>query len=331
MNNIAYGHQDESVFVHDLINHNAVTITSDRMNYRPILDAIKRGDEQSVRELMDESNVLKSVSDGRVTVRGNTVLLDGKELHSAEAKKLVDLVSEGATDISRWFRFIEKLHDNPSYNCRQQAYNFIAQSGMPKTPTGNLVGYKGVQNDYYSKHGNTSNVIIKGQTNSSGQILNTVGSVIEMERSNVDDNPDNGCSSGLHIGSYDYADSWAGDDGRLMTVEYSPTDIVSVPNDDHGKLRVCKYKVIGENTARTKFNNGGYGITSVDSNALFDWLDARVHNDVPVYFREVQHVFPNVGMSDIRDCIMDQSHYHADFGFDEHMNDFTIRFMELPS
>ena len=99
MNNIAYGHQDESVFVHDLINNNAVTITSDRMNYRPILDAIKRGDEQSVRELMDESNVLKSVSDGRVTVRGNTVLLDGKELHSAEAKKLVDLVSEGATDI----------------------------------------------------------------------------------------------------------------------------------------------------------------------------------------------------------------------------------------
>jgi len=332
MKNIAYAEQDHSVFVHDLTNNNAVTITSDRMNYRPLLEAIKEGNEQSVRELMDESNVLKTVSDGRVTVRDNTVLLDGRELHSAEAKKLVDLVSEGANNIDRWFRFIEKLHDNPSYNCRQQAYNFIKHTGMPMTETGNLIGYKGVQDDYYSQHGNTNNTIIQGQTNSSGQILNTVGSTIEMERSNVDDNPEHGCSTGLHIGSHDYADSWAGNNGRLLTVEYSPTDIVSVPNEcDQSKLRVCKYKVIAENTNRIKLNNGAYGMTSVDSNALFDWLDARVHNDVPVYFREVQHAFPNVGMSDIRDCIMDQSHYHADFGFDNHMNDFTIKFMELPS
>jgi hypothetical protein len=288
------------------------------MNYRPLIDAIKKGDEETVRDLLDESNVLKSVSNGRVTVRGNKVFLDGNKLHSAEAQKLIDLVSEGASDIDRWFRFIEKLHDNPSYNCRQQAYNFIKHSGMPMNKTGNLIGYKGVRDDYKDKY--------------SGKFDNSVGQVLSMPRSGVDDNPDHGCSSGFHVGSHDYADSWAGDDGKLMTVEYSPADIVSVPNEcDYGKLRVCKYTVIAENTSRAKLNNGGYGVSSVDSNALFDWLDARVHNDVPVYFREVQHAFPNVGMSDIRDCIIDQSHYHADFGFDNHMNDFTIRFMELPS
>ena len=321
MNNIAYSYGDTSVFVHDLANHNAVTITNDRMNYHPIIDALKSGDEQSVRELMNESNVLKSVSNGRVTVRGNTVLLDGNELHSAEAQKLVDLVSEGATDIDRWFRFIEKLHDNPSYNCRQQAYNFIKHSGMPMTETGNLIGYKGVAHNYKDKY--------------SGKFDNSVGQVLSMPRSNVDDNPNNGCSSGFHVGSHDYADSWAGEDGRLMTVEYSPTDIVSVPNESgFGKLRVTKYKVIAENTNRTKLNSGGYGMTSVDSNALFDWLDARVshiHDDsVPVTFREVRHAFPQVTMSDIRDCIIDQSHYHPDFTFDSDVNDYTIRFQELP-
>ena len=317
MNNIAYSYGDTSVFVHDIANNNAVTITNDRMNYRPIIDALKDGDEQSVRELMNESNVLKSVSNGRVTVRGNTVLLDGNELHSAEAQKLVDLVSEGATDIDRWFRFIEKLHDNPSYNCRQQAYNFIKHSGMPMTETGNLIGYKGVAHDYKDKY--------------SGKFDNSVGQVLSMPRSNVDDNPNNGCSSGFHVGSHDYADSWAGEDGRLMTVEYSPTDIVSVPNESgFGKLRVTKYKVIAENTNRTKLNSGGYGMTSVDSNALFDWLDHRVCDAVPVYFREVRHAFPQVTMSDIRDCIMDQSHYHPDFTFDSSVNDYTIGFQELP-
>ena len=115
------------------------------MNYHAIIDAIKADNEDLVRELLDEKQVLNNVSNGRVTVRGNTVLLDGKELHSAEAKKLVDLVSEGATNIDRWFRFIEKLYNNPSYHCRQQAYNFITHTGMPMTENGNLIGYKGVR------------------------------------------------------------------------------------------------------------------------------------------------------------------------------------------
>ena len=318
MNKIAYALGDASVFIHDLTNNNAITITSDRMNYRPLIDAIKNGDEQSIRDLLDESNVLKSVSNGRVTVRDNKVLLDGNELHSAESQKLIDLISEGASDIDRWFRFIEKLHDNPSYNCRQQAYNFIAHSGMPMTETGNLIGYKGVRDDYKDKY--------------TGKFDNSVGQVLSMPRSGVDDNPDHGCSSGFHVGSHDYADSWAGGDGKLMTVEYSPTDIVSVPNEsDYGKLRVCKYTVIAENTSRAKLNDGGYGISSVDNNTLFEWLDNRVCDNLPVYFREVKHAFPNVSMSDVRDCIMQNSEYHADFTFDSELNDYTIKFQFLPS
>ena len=116
-----------------------------------------------------------------------------------------------------------------------------------------------------------------------------------------------------------------------MTVEYSPTDIVSVPNESgFGKLRVTKYKVIGENTARAKLNNGAYGSSSYDSNQLFDWLDHRVCDNLPVYFREVRHAFPQITMSDIRDCIMEQSHYHPDFTFDSDVNDYTIGFQELP-
>ena len=332
MINIDYAENTNSVFLYDRLNNKPIHITSDRLNYKSIIEAIRNDDEDLVRSLLDENQILNNISNGRVTVKGSSVFLDGKELHSAEAKKLVDLVSEGATNIDRWFRFIEKLHDNPSYHCRKQAYDFIAHTGMPMTENGNLIGYKGVQDDYYSQHGNTNNRIIQGIVNNNGQILNTVGSTIEMPRSDVDDNPNNGCSSGLHVGSHDYANSWAGADGRLMIVEYNPADIVSVPAEHgSGKLRVCKYTIIAEHTSRSVLNDGAYGNTNnINYGDLFNYLDDHVHHS-KVYYNDVKSRFPNVTMQDIKECIEDYSEYHLDCTFDSYSNDYTIEFQSLPS
>ena len=64
----------------------------------------------------------------------------------------------------------------------------------------------------------------------SGKFDNSVGETLEMKRRSVDDDPNNGCSYGFHVGSFDYADSWAGADGRLMVVRFDPKDAVSVPS-----------------------------------------------------------------------------------------------------
>jgi hypothetical protein len=57
----------------------------------------------------------------------------------------------------------------------------------------------------------------------------------------------------LHIGSYDYANSWAGDGGKLLLVEFDPQDAVSVPDDSSfQKLRVAKYKVVADITDTRK-------------------------------------------------------------------------------
>jgi hypothetical protein len=306
MNKIAYALGDASVFVHDLTNNNVVTITSDRMNYRPLIDAIKEGNEETVRDLLDESNVLKSVSNGRVTVHGNTVTLDGRELHSTEAKKLVDLISEGATNIDRWFRFIEKLYNNPSYHCRQQAYNFIAHSGMPMTENGDLIGYKGVRDDYKDKY--------------SGKFDNSVGQELYMSRTDVDDNPNHGCSSGFHVGSHNYADSWAGSDGRLMIVKYSPTDIVSVPDESgYGKLRVSKYKVIAESSSRSKLNNGSYGYESNKTHHIWELIDELAYGMEPyrIPIDRIQERYPDADTDLILTSIREHSDYLASITFDD--------------
>ena len=306
MTNIDYALGPSSVFIYDRLNNKPIEITNDRLNYQSIIEAIKADDEDQVRELLDENQVLNNVSNGRVTVTGNTVLLDGRELHSAEAKKLVDLVSEGATNIDRWFRFIEKLYNNPSYHCREQAYNFIAHTGMPMTENGNLIGYKGVRDDYKDKY--------------SGKFDNSVGQVLRMSRTDVDDNPNNGCSAGFHVGSHNYADSWAGSDGRLMIVEYSPTDIVSVPDESgYGKLRVCEYKVIAESTNRSRLNNGSYGHDSNKTLYIWELIDGLAYGMEPyrIPIDRIQERYPDADTDLILTSIREHSDYLASITFDD--------------
>jgi hypothetical protein len=143
--------------------------------------------------------------------------------------------------------FISRLQANPSANSVNELYSFMSYKSLANTSEGKVLGYKGVQSDYWSTTGNADTIVLQGETNDRHQILNEVGATIEVARRCVDDNKDNHCSFGLHVGSFDYADSWAGEGGRLLLVEFDPADAVSVPTDcDFQKLRVSKYKVISD-------------------------------------------------------------------------------------
>lgn len=303
---LLYGYGDGCITIFDPKTKQPITVYENSLNYHALRDALNANDKEQVFQLLDEKQVLNNVTNGRVTVTGDTVLLDGEELHSAEAKKLVDLVSEGATNIDRWFRFIEKLHANPSYHCRTQAYNFITHQGMCMTESGNLIGYKGVRDDYKDKY--------------SGKFSNHIGAELSMPRSNVDDNPNNGCSSGFHVGSHEYADGWAGSDGRLMIVEYSPADIVSVPDESgYGKLRVSRYKVIDESHTRNILNDGAYGHETDQTLAIWNHIDELSYGiepyRIPIY--RIQEEFPDADTDLILTSIRNHSDYLASISFSD--------------
>ena len=150
--------------------------------------------------------------------------------------------------------------ENPSSNSVGELYTFLGYKSLPITPEGKILGYKGVQTDFWSNTGNADTIVVQGQTNERHQIYNGVGETIEIQRRCVDDNKNNHCSFGLHIGSYDYADGWAGNNGKLLLVEFDPQDAVSVPTDcNFQKLRVSKYKVLADITdTRQELNKAVY-------------------------------------------------------------------------
>lgn len=268
---------------------------------------------------------LHNMSEGQVQLKGNQITYKGEEINNSAVNKLMNLLKAGLKDPRPWLRFLDKLLSNPSMNSREQLYKFLEHENMPLTEDGNVIGYKGVQEDYYSVHGGTNSALIQGKHNASGQIFNGEGCTIEMVRDQVDDNINHGCSAGLHIGSHNYADSW-GHNGKLMIVEFNPKDAVSVPHcSSYEKLRVCKYTVVGESTDRQKLNEGLYGHSGEErGNEIMDYLWRKWRKGKRPSFRKLTRKFPGINTGELNDALQTHGEYDAGLHWEDELNEYVI-------
>lgn len=245
-----------------IINENSLTIfwegkpytlRKDHVNFNLAKSAILEARYDDLGELLDIAKAVEDFVEGDIEVKDEVVFYKGHRLHGVVVEKLLEMLRAGMKDSAPLVNFITRLQSNPSANSVNELYSFMSYKSLPNTPEGKVLGYKGVQKDFWSNTGNADTIVLQGQTNERHQIFNGVGETIEVARRCVDDNKDNHCSFGLHIGSYDYANNWAGEDGRLLIVEFDPEDAVSVPTDcDFQKLRVSKYRVVADITDTRK-------------------------------------------------------------------------------
>jgi hypothetical protein len=223
------------------------SVRKDNANFELLKQALFEGRYEDVPQYLDIVKAVEDFVEGSVEVKDEVVYYNGYRLHGVVVDKLLEMLRGGMRDSSPLTNYISRLMDNPSSNSVEQLYTFLGYRSLPITPEGKVLGYKGVQSDFWSSTGNADTIVVQGETNERHQILNEVGATIEVQRRCVDDNKDNHCSFGLHVGSYDYASGWAGTDGKLLLVEFDPQDAVSVPDDcSFQKLRVSKYKVVAD-------------------------------------------------------------------------------------
>jgi len=229
------------------------TIRKDNMNFALARKALLEARYDDVVGFLDVTSAVENFVQGDIEVKDEVVYYKGNRLHGVVVEKLLAMLREGLKDSAPLVNFITRLQANPSANSVNELYSFMDYKALPSTPEGKVLGYKGVQKDFWSTTGNADTIVVQGKTNERHQILNEVGAEIEVARRCVDDNKDHHCSFGLHVGSYDYANDWAGSEGRLLVVEFDPQDAVSVPTDcNFQKLRVCKYKVVADITDTRK-------------------------------------------------------------------------------
>lgn len=207
------------------------TTQSDDINYDKIRQAIMEQDWDQVKLLADKEKQVAEFSKDNITVKNGTVFFKGEAMHSYVASKILQFIEEDL-DAEPLINFLTKLMDNPSKRCVDQLFSFLEHKNMPIDPDGDFYAYKAVRGNWTDKH--------------TGTIDNSIGTIVEITRNKVDDDPTHDCSYGLHAGSMQYVSSFGNSGDHIIIVKINPKDIVSVPDCDTSKLRTCKYEVISE-------------------------------------------------------------------------------------
>lgn len=168
----------------------------------------------------------------------------GKEKLPAVLAEKVQSIADDGLPLDNFEKFWANLRLNPSSQSVLELYDFLAYKELPITEDGCFIAYKGVNEEYWSIHGNTETQVLRGQVDVNGRIYNGVGEEIEVLRRDVNDDRNVHCSWGLHVGSLDYASSFA---SHIVIVKVNPKDVVSVPTDHScQKCRVCAYTVVDD-------------------------------------------------------------------------------------
>ena len=225
-----------------------LTATRDNPNWAKIEEAIKANDEKALIKAISIKESIKEFGDsvvgsGDIKIEGTKVFYRGEPLFGQDIDRMISYLTGGFPKESMVL-FLEAKLRNKFPESVNALYNFLENKGMPITDNGTILGYKGVTSDYNSIN-TGSEPLISGIRNEDGTIRNRIGDTVWMDRKYVCADNSSACAGGLHIGSRNYATNWAGD-GRVMVAEFSPEHVVSVPTCEHEKIRVYKYKVVGE-------------------------------------------------------------------------------------
>lgn len=263
---------DEHQNITVLIDGELYTATDTHANWESIVAKTLDGtvtveDFDTAKKVADKFAALSE----RVSVAGGHVFFDGDEVNSVLTDHILRAYEEGA-DFLPLVRFYENLAQNPSEDSRQQLYGFLKAEDFTITDDGMILAYKGVASTgdpdvFQSISSGTAQVNGVTQT---GHIQQKIGDVVTMPRSSVTFDPNVACSVGLHVGTWNYASTFA---PFTLQVKVNPRDVVSVPTDHNNqKMRVCRYESVS-----VVDNKWDSAVVSFDED--LDWEDEEEWDD----------------------------------------------------
>ena len=213
-----------------------LTVYPNNPNYREVVDALNAKEWERVRALAKPAHAVKvkleatAVAD-RVRVEHGVVYLDGDPLHNTLTVRMVEMVDDGF-DITPMALFLQNLMENPSYRAVQELFGFLEKSNLPITEDGHFIAYKRVRSNFMDEW--------------SGKMDNSPGKIVSMPRNQVNEDPNQTCSDGLHFCSREYLPHYGSTGGgQVVMLKINPRDVVAIPTDyDNAKGRTCRYEVL---------------------------------------------------------------------------------------
>lgn len=252
-----------------VIGNKTHTISKSNAHFSSVVAAIKAGDNYALEKAIDLASSINEFGEGKIVVRDGVVFYGDTPMNNSLTDRILRMMRDGF-NVTPMVKFMDRLMNNPSGRAVQELYRFLESNNLPLTDDGHFLAYKNVREDYTDKH--------------SGKFDNSVGSICEMPRNQVMDDPNVTCSTGLHFCSIEYLNGMWGHDGHTMIVKIDPADVVSIPVDyNNSKGRCCKYTVIGEHMDRerdTLSDRSVYsGAKSAYDQGYFDSMRGREYDN----------------------------------------------------
>lgn len=232
----------DSGVVNAFVGGEAYTFDKNHHNYNALIRHLKSGNVEHFEAAYDVASSVEHFCDGYVHVKNGTLNWNGIPMPELFTDRILDMKKEGF-DFDSMLNFMCNLNDNPSDKSILELFDFMQNKNLPITQDGYFLAYKAVRPDFKDIY--------------SGSIDNSVGEVVEVDRSKVDSNRNKHCGAGLHVGAIDYVTSYGGinldshddndSDGgnQIVICKVNPADVVSVPSDARfQKLRACRYEVV---------------------------------------------------------------------------------------
>jgi len=237
-NQIGYVATDTTLAV--VFNGEMYTFHESYPDFADIRDACVLDDSDSLSVFIRKFTEQLFFLDGRVFSKAGVMyLVGGDGVTKSVDHRLHTRISQLAStdgdheDLNAIINMTDKLYKNPDVNAIEDLFRFLDHNTLPITQEGNFLAYKVVRGDYKDIF--------------SGTFDNSVGTEPSMPREMCEKDRSVTCSRGLHFCSKEYLPHYGNMNSRIMVVEVSPTDVVSIPTDyNNAKGRACKYKIIGE-------------------------------------------------------------------------------------
>ena len=214
------------------------TFKKSHHNYGALVAYLENGNVEHFEASYDMASTVEHYCDGYVHVEKGELTWQGVPMPDLFTDRILQMRKEGF-NIDPMLNFLDNMNDNPSDKAIVELFDFMQNKHLPITDDGHFLAYKAVSPDFKDIY--------------TGNIDNSVGSEVSIDRSKVDSNRDKHCSAGLHVGAIDYVKSYGGIDldedngggNQIVICKVNPADVVSVPSDARfQKLRCCKYEVV---------------------------------------------------------------------------------------
>jgi len=226
---------DKTRFISVLLSDgNTLSVEKDHENYTEIIHNLDIGEHKDALSLMSVVHKIANLEFGNFVVSTTGITFNGNLINNAIVDDLL-VMFERKEPMEHLLKFFENLMMTPSEHIYTHLWKLIKHAGVTITPEGNVECFKRVNSDFTDCF--------------TSKILNRVGDTVVMRRSEVDDNPYQTCSAGLHVCALKYLDrsGYGGSNkgNQIVKVVVRPQDFVSIPSDyQFTKARTCRYKVV---------------------------------------------------------------------------------------